>query len=36
MLSKNCAHWRSISAWMQVGDGRSNKDEINRLYEGGD
>ena len=27
---------RSISAWMQVGDERFNKDEINRLYDGGD
>jgi hypothetical protein len=24
---------RSISAWMQVGDERFNKDEINRLYD---
>ena len=27
---------RSISAWMQVGDERFNKDEINRLYDDGD
>ena len=24
---------RSISAWMQVGEGRFNKEEINRLYD---
>ena len=27
---------RSLSAWMQVGDERFNKNEINRLYEDGD
>jgi len=27
---------RSISAWMQVGDERFNKNEINRLYEDDD
>ena len=27
---------RSLSAWMQVGDERFNKDEINRLYDDGD
>ena len=24
---------RSLSAWMQVGEGRFNKEEINRLYD---
>jgi hypothetical protein len=27
---------RSLSAWMQVGDERFNKDEINRLYDDDD
>jgi hypothetical protein len=27
---------RSLSAWMQVGDERFNKDEIHRLYDGDD
>jgi hypothetical protein len=27
---------RSLSAWMQVGDERFNKNEINRLYEDDD
>ena len=27
---------RSLTAWMQVGDERFNKDEIHRLYDDGD
>ena len=27
---------RSLSAWMQVGEDRFNKDEIHRLYDDGD